>query len=351
MENFMKYYLAPMEGVTTYVFRRAYHNTFRPMDKYFTPFIVPHTQKKMAEKEWAELNPEHNAGMYVVPQILTNNAEDFVCTARMLYSYGYREVNLNLGCPSKTVVTKGRGSGFLEDPGKLDRFFGTVFDALDVTKEEVSIKTRIGLDSPLEFEDLLKVYEKYPLEELIIHPRLQCDYYKNIPNWDVFAQAVESSKHTLCYNGDIFLKEDYQKFITRFPQIDRIMLGRGIVAYPDLLDTLDVVNKTEVVQDSSDRHELMSTSLAVGTASFVLQEDEKKYMAHDYKKLRKFHDEILAGYAPVMSGEKNLLYRMKEFWSYFQHNFPDSPKLWKKIKKCEKMAVYHSIVDEIFAGR
>lgn len=317
----MKFYLAPMEGVTTYIFRRAYHNTFRSMDKYFTPFIVPHTQKKMAQKEWVELNPEHNKGMFVVPQVLTNNAEDFVRTAKMLYSYGYEEVNLNLGCPSKTVVTKGRGSGFLEDPRKLDRFFAQVFEQLDVTKEKVSVKTRIGLDSPLEFEDLLAVYEKYPIEELTIHPRLQTDYYKNTPNWDIFADAVEQSKHTLCYNGDIFSAADYERFAQRFPQIESIMLGRGIVAYPDLVEQIEAkITKSDI------------------------------HWVRDYKKLRKFHDEVLDGYTPVMSGEKNLLYRMKEFWSYFQHNFPDDPKLWKKIKKCEKMAVYHSIVDEVFGS-
>ena len=312
----MKFYLAPMEGVTTYIFRRAYHNTFRPMDKYFTPFIVPHTQKKMTEKEWAELNPEHNKGMYVVPQILTNQAEDFVKTAKMLFSYGYEEVNLNLGCPSKTVVTKGRGSGFLEDPVKLDRFFNAVFEKLYTEdNKKISVKTRIGLESPLEFEDLLAVYEKYPLEELTIHPRLQIDYYKNKPNWDVFEEAVKSSRHTLCYNGDIFSKEDYDRFTSRFPMIDRLMLGRGIVAYPDLLD--------------------------------ILAGQE----GHDYKKLRKYHDEILAAYGEIMQGDRNLLFRMKEFWSYFQHNFPEDKKLWKKIKKCEKLAVYHSIVDEAFSGK
>lgn len=311
----MKYYLAPMEGVTTYIFRRAYHNTFRAMDKYFTPFLVPHTQKKMAEKEWAELNPEHNEGMYVVPQILTNNAEDFVRTAKMLFSYGYEEVNLNLGCPSKTVVSKGRGSGFLEDPAKLDRFFAEVFEQLDSAKEKVSVKTRIGLDSPLEFEDLLAVYEKYPLEELIIHPRLQRDYYKNTPNWDVFEEAVQKSEHIICYNGDIFSKADYERFIKRFPQVERLMLGRGIVAYPDLLEQLEGPN------------------------------------SHDDKKLRKFHDEVFAGYKKIMYGDKNLLYRMKEFWSYFQHNFPEDPKLWKKIEKCEKLEIYHNLVNDVFVGR
>lgn len=312
----MKYYLAPLEGITTYVFRHAYHKIYRPMDKYFTPFIVPHTQKGMSEREWSELNPEHNAGMYVIPQILTNNAEDFIKTAKMLYGYGYPEVNLNLGCPSKTVVSKGRGSGFLDDPMKLDRFFDEVFSAIDGSgREKVSVKTRIGLESPLEFEDILKVYEKYPLSELIIHPRLQTDYYKNTPNWDIFQETVDNSHHQLCYNGDIFSVEDYQRFTDRFPQIDCVMLGRGIIAYPDLLEQIKGVS----------------------------DEDEK------YRKLKLFHQEVLEGYKNIMSGDRNVLFKMKEFWSYCRHNFPEQPKLWKKIKKCEKLDVYSSLIEELFS--
>lgn len=310
----MKYYLAPLEGITTYIFRRAYHKTYRPMDKYFTPFIVPHTHKGMSTREWSELNPENNRDMNVVPQILTNNVADFVKTAKMLYGYGYEEVNLNLGCPSKTVVSKGRGSGFLQEPKLLDEFFGQVFDQLD---GKVSVKTRVGLESYNEFEDILKVYEKYPLSELIIHPRLQKDYYKNTPNWDVFGEAVDNSHHKLCYNGDIFYKEDYEKFCARFPEIDCLMLGRGIIAFPDLVEQLS------------------------GTA---IKNDK-------YKKLRRFHDELIIGYRDYMPDDKNILFKMKEFWSYCQHNFPENPKLWKKIKKCEKMAVYNSLIDEAFAGK
>lgn len=305
----MKYYLAPLEGITTYVFRNAHHHIYRSMDKYFTPFIVPHTQKGMSVHEWSELNPEHNKGMYVVPQVLTNSAEDFIKTANMLYECGYEEVNLNLGCPSKTVVTKRRGSGFLDDPRELDRFFDNVFMKID---KKVSVKTRIGLESTLEFEDLLKVYEKYPLSELIIHPRLQIDYYKNTPHMDIFEYAVDNSQHKLCYNGDIFSVEAYKNFTEAFPKVDRVMLGRGIIAYPDLVEQIE------------------------GT-------DGDKY-----KKLRQFHDELLDGYKEIMSGDRNVLFKMKEFWSYCQHNFPDQPKLWKKIKKCERLAVYEGLVEEVF---
>lgn len=306
----MKYYLAPMEGITTYVFRNAYHNTFCPADKYFTPFLVPHVNKKFSEKEWNELNPDNNRELYVIPQILTCQAEDFVRTAKVLKEYGYQEVNLNLGCPSRTVVSKGKGSGFLENPRKLDAFFAEVFEKLDM---DVSVKTRIGLESPLEFEDVLNVYEKYPIKELIIHPRVQTDYYKNHPNLEVFGQAFENSRLSICYNGDLFSVEDVRQFTQKFPGVEKLMLGRGVVAHPDLIQRLcgREYNRKELLQ--------------------------------------KFHQELLDGYCAIQFGDRNVLFKMKEFWYYFVKNFEDEKRLWKKIKKCEKLSVYEGIVAEAFA--
>ena len=118
----MKYYLAPMEGLTTFVFRNAYHHYFHPMDKYFTPFIVPHILKDFDARERKELDPEHNRGKDVVPQILTNDAAAFGTVADRLCEYGYEEVNLNLGCPSGTVVAKKKGAGLLAEMERLERF-------------------------------------------------------------------------------------------------------------------------------------------------------------------------------------------------------------------------------------
>lgn len=210
----MNYYLAPLESVTTYIFRNAYHRYFLPLDKYFTPFIVPHPNKKFNTREKKELSTEHNHGLYVVPQLLTNKAEDFITTAKEIENMGYKEINLNLGCPSGTVVAKGKGSGFLAYPEELDRFLDNIYSKLDM---KISVKTRIGKTSPDEFHRLIEIYNKYPLEELIVHPRLQTDFYKNKPNLQIFKEAVEMSRHSLCYNGDIYTVEDFQKFSEHFP--------------------------------------------------------------------------------------------------------------------------------------
>ena len=315
----MKYYLAPLEGITTYIYRRAYHQHFAPMDKYFTPFLVPHTKKGFSTKEKNDVMPEHSPGMNLVPQIMSNQAESFLHTVEKLKVYGYEEVNLNLGCPSKTVVSKGRGSGFLADPEGLDRFLNEIFKKCDV---KISIKTRIGKDDPEEFVRLLDIYNQYPVEELIIHPRVQKDFYKNQPDLDVFRDAVEGSKIPLCYNGDIFTPESHDEMRREFPQVDTFMLGRGILMNPALLDIICMGKKTEMEKAETSR---------------------KMQSADRYKKkIHAFLEQIKCDYLEVGLGEKNTLFKLKELWAYMGQNAPDAKKALKRIRKSQSMADYDS---------
>lgn len=315
----MKYYLAPLEGITTYIYRRAYHQHFTAMDKYFTPFLVPHTKKGFSTKEKNDVMPEHSPGMNLVPQIMSNQAESFLHTVEKLKVYGYEEVNLNLGCPSKTVVSKGRGSGFLADPEGLDRFLDEIFKKCDV---KISIKTRIGKDAPEEFVRLLDIYNQYPVEELIIHPRVQKDFYKNQPDLDVFRDAVEGSKIPLCYNGDIFTPESHDEMRREFPQVDTFMLGRGILMNPALLDIICMGEKTEVEKAETLR---------------------KMQSADRYKKkIHAFLEQIKCDYLEVGMGEKNTLFKLKELWAYMGQNAPDAKKALKRIRKSQSMADYDS---------
>lgn len=301
----MKFYMAPMEGLTGYVFRSAYQRHFHNIDRYFTPFI---NNAKMNHREVADILPEHNAGMEVIPQILTNRVEDFVAVSKALAEYGYEEVNLNLGCPSGTVVSKGRGSGFLAMPEELDRFLDGIFSRCPL---KISIKTRIGKLDAADWEELLAIYEKYPMTELIIHPRIQRDFYKNTPDMEAFAKAEEMSSHPLCYNGDVFSVEDYERVTKRFPSVERMMLGRGVLMNPGLIDE---INGKEGV---------------------------------NAKELRAFHDEVMEGYLAVMSGERNTLFRMKELWSYLGERFPDGEKALKRLRKATRIPEYQAAVSEV----
>lgn len=300
-------YMAPMEGLTGYVWRNAYHRNFGGVDRYFTPFI---TNKKLNYKEINDILPEHNAGMEVVPQILTNRAEDFLCIVKELQQYGYGKVNLNLGCPSGTVVSKNRGAGFLGVPEQLDAFLAEIFDKCPI---EISIKTRIGKIDADEWEALLAIYEKYPMEELIIHPRVQRDFYRNTVNLKAFAFAAGNSRHHLCYNGDICTSSDYERIVSQFPDVERIMIGRGILKNPFLV---------EQIRDE--------------------QTEETK------SRLRAYHDDILAGYAEVMYGDSPTLFKMKELWVYLSEQFVSPEKYMKKIRKCEHIRDYEIVVNTLF---
>lgn len=305
----MKFYFAPMEGVTGYVYRNAHATFFNNVDKYFTPFIAANQHGKLSSRELNDILPEHNKGYTVVPQILTNNAEDFIRTMKQLKDYGYNEVNLNLGCPSGTVVAKGKGSGFLAQREALDQFLEDVFNEA-VTK--ISIKTRIGRDVPEEFEELIKIFNKYPLEELIIHPRVQKDYYRNTPNMDVFKAALAESKNPVCYNGDIFTAQDYENFRAMCPDVEMVMLGRGLIANPGLI-----------------------TDIVAGETV-------------DKAILKAFHDKMYEGYQDIMSGDRNVLFKMKESWFYMMHIFSNPEKYAKKIRKAQKLHDYEAAVNSLF---
>ncbi|MGN0158278.1 MAG: tRNA dihydrouridine synthase [Brotaphodocola sp.] len=310
----MNYFFAPMEGITGYIYRNAFHQYFGHIDEYYTPFITPTQTRKMTSRELNDILPAHNHGMQVVPQILSNQADDFLWAAENMKQMGYHEVNLNLGCPSKTVVSKMRGSGFLSETRALDLFLNQICKGMEQMDMTLSIKTRIGKESSDEFEGLLDIYNQYPLKKLIIHPRVQTDYYNNHPNLDIVQMAIENSKNPVCYNGDLFCAEDVKIFCQRFPQVDMLMMGRGLLTNPAL---------PAMVDDG---------------AMAVLEKS----------KLRSFHDTLLSEYSRVLSGDRNVLFKMKELWFYMGNAFKESKKHVKKIRKAEKMRDYEAAVAAIF---
>ena len=288
----MKFYLAPMEGITGHIYRNSYEKYFHNIDKYFTPFIVPNQSVSLKTKELKDLLPQNNKGLNIVPQILTNNAEGFILTANKLKQLGYEEINLNLGCPAGTVVSKKRGSGFLAYPEELDKFLDEIYK---IDNMKISIKTRLGKERADEFYKLIEIYNKYPLEELIIHPRTREDFYGNTPNLEVFKDALKLSKHSICYNGDIFTLNSYNKIINEFPEVNKVMLGRGILANPGLIG--------EIKNNEFANKEI----------------------------IKMFHDEIFEKYTILLNEDKNAMYRMKELWGYMSHIFTNNKKYYKKI--------------------
>lgn len=318
----MKFYFAPMEGITTYIYRNAHHRHYKGIEKYYAPFVSPGPDQGLSVKEVKDILPEKNEGIPLIPQIMTNRSVDFIKACHVMQELGYKELNFNLGCPSGTVVSKRKGSGFLAYPDDLNRFLEAVFnDPLIVNREvEISIKTRAGKTSHEEWPRLMDIYNQYPMKELIIHPRVQQDFYKNTPSWDAFAHAVEISKIPLVFNGDIFRVPEFLAFTEKFPQIDTIMLGRGIIRNPELAEQISEQAKDSAVTD-----------------------------AFDKKRFRAFHDELIEEYSDYMYGEKPVLYKMKELWFYMMSMFPESGKIEKKIKKTNRLDEYRTYIDELFS--
>ncbi|MBE5889305.1 MAG: tRNA-dihydrouridine synthase family protein [Lachnospiraceae bacterium] len=310
----MQIYFAPLEGITGYVFRNAYNKYYGGVDKYFTPFITPHTKKLMNSREKRDILPENNSGLVVVPQVLTNKAEELIDVCKRLEEFGYHEVNLNLGCPSKTVTSKRKGSGFLENPSELEELFDRFFKVSDT---KLSIKTRIGISELEEAERLFRVFERFPFEEVIIHARLQQEFYQGTPHYDVFEDYCKRTKHSLCYNGDLKNWDDIDTLEKQFEKCDKFMLGRGLLFHP---------------------------------AALLSREDKRIDKVQEMEKFKGFHDELVEGYDAYMCGDRNTLFKMKELWGYWGVQFPGQDKILKKIKKADTLAEYRPLVNSIISS-
>lgn len=309
----MNYSFAPLEGLTGYAYR-AVHRSFFPhdIDHYYAPFLATKQNRPFTSRELRDLIPAHNEGVPLVPQLLTNRAEDFIRAAKELATLGYDEINFNLGCPSPTVAAKGKGSGFLAKPQELDAFFAEIFSA-DIPA--VSVKTRIGLESADEFSALLDIYNHYPIKELIIHPRTKSDYYRNPPDLTVFREALSRSVYPVCYNGNLFTADDVHAFSAEFPTVDAVMIGRGLLANPALISEINGTG-------------MLDTAL-----------------------MREFHEALYAAYRRTIHGERNVLFAMKEIWFYFITMFEDAAKYAKKIRKTEHLSDYEEAVSALFRER
>ena len=301
----MEIYFAPLEGLTDSVFRRIHHTYFPGVDRYYMPFLSPTVHRCLTHKEERELPMADSVPFDAVPQILTKNAEDFLWAARVCQERGYREVNLNLGCPSGTVTAKGKGAGMLADPGALDSFLDTVFSQTPIA---VSVKTRLGISSEEEFPALLEIFNRYPIRTLILHPRLRRDFYEAPIREESFLWALEECRIPLCYNGNLCTLEEIRDFSQKHPRVESLMLGRGLIGDPGMLTP--------------------------GGSTVPA--------------LEAYHDALLEEYLTVFGGSRNAMFRLKEHWRYLLCRFEGSEKPGKRLRKTTDLAEYRAITREIF---
>lgn len=316
----MNYYYAPMEGITGYVFRKVHHETFPGIDKYYTPFVVAGYTHHLKNREMADVSPVNNEGVPTVPQVLTNKAEDLLWAAQYLADLGYTEVNLNLGCPVGTVTAKHKGAGFLQVPDELDRFLDAVYAKAAVP---ISIKTRIGYETPDEMGRLMEIYNQYPVHELIVHPRTREEFYNGRPHLEIMDEIVRNMRMPVVYNGNVYTAMDGEYIRDRYSNITGIMIGRGLLADPALVRRLQ------------------------GGAPATRAE------------LKNYHNALLAAYETVYESysprkkggetigtpaELALVNRMKEIWYYLGTSYKDNARYLKLIRKSRTLVEYRAAV-------
>lgn len=306
----MRYYIAPLEGLTDSTYRAVHHKYFPGADRYFAPFFATTQNRTFSPKEFRDLMPEANEGVALVPQLLGRNAEDFLWTARRLRELGYEEINLNLGCPSGTVTAKGKGAGQLRDRAALDRFLDEIFTAFD---GKISIKTRLGMADPEEFAPLLEIYNQYPVCELTVHPRTAKEMYKGPLHPDIFSFAAANSRASVCYNGGVTTVSEAARIESRWPGISAVMLGRGLIADPALIRKL------------------------------------KGGEGAKAEELRGFFAELYEGYRVRFGSEHNAMSRMKGIWFYTIHLFDDTARYAKRIAKARYPSDYAAAMQTIFS--
>ena len=314
-----------MEGITGRVYRQVHHRFFPGIDKYYTPFLSVTRDLKLKGRDKKELDPAENPDIFLVPQFLGNDPEAFRKGIQYAGKLGYSEININLGCPSKTVTAKKKGAGLLDEPELLTRLLDGVFEETEQNssdrssnpdrKMQISIKTRLGVSDPKEVFSLLEIYNRYPISELTIHPRVRDEGYQGRVHLDYFEECLRRSEHPVCYNGDIRTVRDYEQIAEKFPEVHAVMIGRGLVGNPALVREIR------------------------GGDSLTAEE------------LKLFHDSILESFMEAFQGDEYVSIRhMLELWSFMKVNFPDSDRLIHKLYKTKRLSEYRAAADRVFCG-
>ena len=313
----MDYYFAPLEGITGYVYRNAHHKFFPGTDRYYTPFVAPNYTMHFKAKEKKDVAPENNAGVPVVPQVLSNKADETLWAVEELAKRGYSEVNLNLGCPMPTVARKKKGSGLLKFTDELDAYLDGVFEGVARRPSEcppvrISVKTRLGTDSTQEAEALVRIYNRYPISELIVHPRSREDMYRGVPDREAFLLVLQNSTIPVVYNGNLCCTEDVREIESvceaAGKPIGSVMIGRGFLSDPSLV------------------RQCKGGSLITP------------------KELGEFHEELYRQLGETLPGSAVVLSHMKELWFYMGKLFPDGAKCLKEIRRAGSRVQYEAAV-------
>lgn len=336
--------LGPFQGITDAPFRNVFKRHFGGIDKFYTPFFTGiHKEEHAKNLQGEEIDPRCNDVETLTPQILSNDAEEILRFARQCRQLGYKEINLNMGCPFPRVANKKRGCGLLSCPDRVEQLFEAVFRQIGEVK--LSVKCRLGYYSPEEIDALVPVFNRFPLSELIIHPRIGKQLYNGEADVERFGALMLCVKAPLVYNGDIVSVESFKRIRgvivgkareSRSSEggdvaIEGYMLGRGLLANPFLAEEI----KSCVIAEGNDNN---------NRDGFVSHNDAKR-------RTERLHEYVLDLYEDRLrhaGGSPKVLGRMKELWSYLMYAFDEPQVVWRKIRKINALKEYEEAVEEIF---
>jgi tRNA-dihydrouridine synthase B len=306
---------SPLQGFTDYRFRNAHEKWMGGVDAYHAPYIRLQGQLDIKKSYLRDLLSDNNSVRQLIPQVMTNSAEEFLYVAGFVQDLGYQELNWNLGCPYPMVTKRGLGSGLLKYPEKIDDLLKCISDESEIS---VSLKLRLGYDDSVEILNLLSVLEKHKIKNIIIHPRLGKQLYKGEVDLDMFQKCLERTSHPITYNGDIHSVKKFRELSLRFPTIKSWALGRGIIANPFLAG--------------------------------MIKADNDQLPNHWLEVFGHFHDVLFQQYDQALSGPKHIVLKMQSFWMYFSQLFSNPHKAFKIIKKAKSISAYHEAVRVVIAG-
>lgn len=304
---------SPLQGFTDFRFRNAFHKHFGGIDTFYSPYIKLNGKLVVKGSYERDILPENNDTLEVIPQIITNDAEEFLFVAKYIQQFGYKELNWNLGCPYPMVAKCGMGSGLISNTSQIEHILKRVHNETDII---VSMKMRMGYENPTEILDVFPILEQYPIKNIAIHARIGKQLYKGGVDLDSFQKCLDTSKQKIYYNGDITSVAKFKELQERFPSIDHWMIGRGLIADP-FLPSMIKNNTTE-------------------------------YPKNRFEIFEAFHDEIYQQYDTYLQGPTPIRMKMLGFWEYFSESFSNPQKTYKKIKKAGNSKNYEAAVKEIF---
>ena len=304
---------SPLQGFTDFRFRNAFHKHFGGIDTFYSPYIKLNGKLVVKGSYERDILPENNTTLEVIPQIITNDAEEFLFVAKYVQQMGYKELNWNLGCPYPMVAKCGMGSGLISNTSQIEHILKRVHNETDII---VSMKMRMGYENPTEILDVFPILEQYPIKNIAIHARIGKQLYKGGVDLDSFQKCLDTSKQKIYYNGDITSVAKFKELQERFPSIDHWMIGRGLIADP-FLPSMIKNNTTE-------------------------------YPKNRFEIFEAFHDEIYQQYDAYLQGPTPIRMKMLGFWEYFSESFSNPQKTFKKIKKAGNSKNYEIAVKEIF---